>query len=77
MIFLEKGALFYYADRKKKEPVKCYAIGYKLGYPRTVFARRMDTNECFECYEGFGTYPLSKYEEALEDAKIEGERIIK
>ena len=76
MISLSKGTEFYYADRNKKEPVKCVIQSVKLGYLPMIIARREDTNEIFRCYDGFGCYNLDKYEEAVIDAQIQENRIV-
>ena len=67
---------FLYADRSKKAPVKCEKISENFGFPRSVIAKRMDTDELFTCYVDFGTYSLNQYSEALKDSQIQEERII-
>ena len=75
-IKLDIGAEFYYADRNKKEPIKCKILSVKLGYPPTITAQREDTGDEFICYDGFGCYSLDNYDTAYEDAQIQEDRII-
>lgn len=76
MISIQTGTEFYYADRNLRKPVKCTIQKTILGYPPTIFAKREDTNEIFECYDGFGCYKLDEYDKAFKDAQIQENRII-
>ncbi len=73
---IEIGAEFYYADRNKKEPVKCKILDIHLGYPLKIIAQREDTGDIFRCYDGFGCYSLDDYDAAYKDAQIQKDRII-
>ena len=73
---LKMGTQFYYADRKKQKPVNCTLLGVQLGHPLRILARNNETGEIFDCYDGFGVYNLNEYDEALEDAQIQGDRRI-
>ena len=75
-IKLEIEAKFYYADRNKKEPIKCKILAVELGYPSRIIAQREDTGDTFTCYDGFGCYSLDNYDAAYEDAQIQEDRII-
>lgn len=76
MISLQKGTEFYYANRDKKEPIKCIIQSVELGYPPMITARIKGTNQVFRCYDGFGCYTLNQYNEAYIDAQIQEDRII-
>ena len=76
MIDCESGTQFYYADRNKKEPVKCEVLEIGYGYPMRIIAKREDTGEVFQCYDGFGCYTLQEYDKAFADAQIQEDRII-
>lgn len=73
---LHKESEFYYADRNKREPVKCKVLDTSLGYPCEIIAEREDTKETIFCYLGFGCYRLDEYEKAMKDAQIQEDRII-
>ena len=59
---------------EKKEKCKILSVNFTL--PPQIKAQREDTKEIFSCYEGFGCYPLSRYEDACEDAKSQNVRLI-
>lgn len=73
---IKKGTEFYYADRDKKEPVKCIIQDVKYSCPCTIYAQREDTGKVFTCYDGFGCYDLEQYNEALKDAQKQEDRKI-
>ena len=53
---IEIGAEFYYADRNKKEPVKCKILDIHLGYPLKIIAQREDTGDIFRYKTSGGIY---------------------
>lgn len=73
---LKEGTEFYYADRNKKQPIKCIVCDKKLGHPCEIIAEREDTKEIFSCYLDFGCYGLDEYDKAMKDAQIQEDRII-
>lgn len=73
---LNEGAEFYYADRNKREPVKCKVLDISLGHPCKIIAIREDTKNIFLCYLDFGCYRLDEYEKSVKDAQIQEDRII-
>lgn len=75
-INLKEGTEFYYADREEGKPIKCKILSVNFTLPPRIKAQREDTKEIFSCYEGFGCYPLSRYEDACEDAKSQNIRLI-
>ena len=75
-ITLKARKEFYYADIKSKKPVKCVIQKIELGFPATIFAKKVETNEVLRCYDGFGCYSLDNYDNVYVEAQIHEDRII-